>query len=145
MRMGQQLPGARAAMVLSPALFVIAFINASREDAPPERVVPVLALLIVLALAIYIQPVADAALSRASEYAADRYAAQFGAAPELAAVGLRDHPAAAAAQVPVGRPASCCIRRRPSGVPGQCLPSASGPARRTTDRNTSATAMASSA
>lgn len=59
MRMGQQLPGARAAMVLFPALFVIAFINASREDASPERVVPVLALLIVLALAIFIQPVAE--------------------------------------------------------------------------------------
>jgi hypothetical protein len=33
----------------------------------------------------------------------------------------------------------------PSGVPGQCLAKASGPAARVVDRNTSATMMASSA
>jgi hypothetical protein len=44
-----------------------------------------------------------------------------------------------------GRPHSRHSAASPSGLPGQCRPTGSGPARRTTDRNTQATTMASSA
>ena len=85
MRLGRLLPWASAAMVFLPVVFVIAFVNVARQDAPPERVVPVLALLLVLALAIFVHPVADAAVSRAGEHAADRYAHRLGAGADLAA------------------------------------------------------------
>ena len=85
MRLGQLLPWASAAMVFLPVVFVIAFVNVARQDAPPERVVPVLALLLVLALAIFVHPVADAAVSRAGEHAADRYVQRLGAGADLAA------------------------------------------------------------
>ncbi|MDQ3463279.1 MAG: hypothetical protein M3500_00860, partial [Actinomycetota bacterium] len=78
MRLGQLLPGARSAMVLLPVVFGIAFVNVAGQDAPPEQVVPVLVLLVVLALAVFAHPLADAAVSRAGEHAADRYASQFG-------------------------------------------------------------------
>ena len=71
-RLGQLLPWASAAMVFLPVVFVVAFVTVARQDALPERVVPVLALLVVLALAIFVHPVADAAVSRAGEHAADR-------------------------------------------------------------------------
>ena len=84
MRLGQLLPWASAAMVFLPVVFVVAFVNVAREDASPERVVPVLALLVVLA-AIFVHPVVDAAVSRAGEHAADRYAHRLGAGADLAA------------------------------------------------------------
>ncbi|MGI8693568.1 MAG: M48 family metalloprotease [Geodermatophilaceae bacterium] len=85
MRLGQLLPGARSAMVLLPVVFGIAFVNVAGQDAPPEQVVAVLVLLVVLALAVFPHPLADAAVSRAGEHAADRYASQLGAGADLAA------------------------------------------------------------
>ncbi|CAN5277575.1 M48 family metalloprotease [soil metagenome] len=84
MRLGDLLPGARAGMALFPVILVIAFITA-RAEAPPERVLPILVLMSLLGWAIFVHPVIDAALARASEHAADRYAAQLGAGPDLAA------------------------------------------------------------
>jgi hypothetical protein len=54
-------------------------------------------------------------------------------------------PAVAAGSGTGGQAGELPTRRRPSGVPGQCRASASGPAHRVTERRTSATAMASSA
>lgn len=84
MRLGQLLPGARSAMLLLPVVFGIAFVNVAGQDAPPEQVVPVLVLLVVLALAVFAHPLADA-VSRAGEHAADGYASQLGAEADLAA------------------------------------------------------------
>ncbi|MDQ3465666.1 MAG: M48 family metalloprotease [Actinomycetota bacterium] len=83
MRLGQLLPWAGAAMVFLPVVFVVAFVNVARQDAPTGKVVPVLALLLVLAIFVY--PVVDAVVSRAGEHAADRYAHRLGAGDDLAA------------------------------------------------------------
>jgi len=83
MRIGLSLPYAQLSLWLLPPVFVIAIVRTWRSDAPPERVIPVVALLIILALAIFIHPAADAAFARASEFAADDYAARLGAAAEL--------------------------------------------------------------
>lgn len=50
-----------------------------------QRMWPALTVLVGFGLAMWVQPFADAAVSRASERAADRYAAQVGAGPDLAA------------------------------------------------------------
>lgn len=84
-RIGGALPFARTGMLLFPVLFPIAFVNVAREDAPAEQVVPVLVVLVVVALAVFVHPVADAAFSRSAEHAADRYALRLGAGPDLAA------------------------------------------------------------
>ncbi|MGI8614530.1 MAG: M48 family metalloprotease, partial [Nocardioidaceae bacterium] len=85
MRLGGALPFARAGLLLFPALFPIAFVNVAREDAPAEQVVPVLVVLVAVALAVFVHPVADAALRRSTELAADGYVLRLGAGTYLAA------------------------------------------------------------
>jgi hypothetical protein len=48
------------------------------------------------------------------------------------------------ARYPTWMPARCCTVRSPSGLPGQCRATASGPAARVTERSASATTIASS-
>ncbi|MDQ3466467.1 MAG: hypothetical protein M3500_17690 [Actinomycetota bacterium] len=83
MRIGLSLPYAQLGLLLFPVVFAIAAVRLVQQDAPHEQVAPVLVLLVVLALAIFVHPLLDAALARAGERAADDYAAQLGAAAEL--------------------------------------------------------------
>lgn len=85
MRLGGAMPYAEAGMLLLPLVFVIAIVQTAKLDAPPEQLVPVLALLATLAMGIFIAPVLDAVFARASERAADRYTTQRGVGPDLAA------------------------------------------------------------
>jgi len=73
------MPTANAALVLVPALLVIAGMQSAHRHAW----VP-LAVLTALTEVLTLHPVADAALSRASELAADNYAANVGSGPDLA-------------------------------------------------------------
>ena len=57
----------------------------------------------------------------------------------------RDQVSGGGVPIPRFTPASCSTIASPAGLPGQCRPSASTPALRTTDRNTTATMTASSA
>lgn len=109
MRLGRLLPGAGAALVFLPVVFVAAVVNVTRQPAPPGQVVPVLGLLLVLALAVFVHPVVDAALSRAGEHAADRYAHRLGAGADLAA----------ALQLIAGPGPARGRRRLRAGHPGQ--------------------------
>lgn len=70
--------------VLLPLAFVVAAFNVVRSGGPPGQAVPVLIALVAVALAIIVTPVLDAALTRASESAADTYAAGLGVGPDLA-------------------------------------------------------------
>jgi len=85
MRLSGMLPYAEASMLLLPVIFTIAIVRTARLDAPPEQLVPVLALLVTLTLGIFAAPVGDAALARASERAADRYTTRRRAGVDLAA------------------------------------------------------------
>lgn len=85
MRLGGHMPYANAAMLLLPVVFVIAIVQTAQLDGPPEQLIPALALLIVLALGIFVAPPLDAVFARASERAADRYAVDRGAGQDLAA------------------------------------------------------------
>jgi len=85
MRLGGMLPYAEASMPLLPVIFTVALVRTAQLDAPPEQLVPVLALLVTLTLGIFVAPVADAALVRASERATDRYTTQREAGADLAA------------------------------------------------------------
>jgi Zn-dependent protease with chaperone function len=73
------VPTAKAALVLVPVLLVVAGMQAVQHHAWAP-----LAVLTVLAAVLTVHPVADAALSRASELAADKYAANVGSGPDLA-------------------------------------------------------------
>ncbi len=55
-RLGAAMPYAGAGMLLMPVVFTVAIIQTAQLDAPPERLVPVLALLITLALGIFRVP-----------------------------------------------------------------------------------------
>lgn len=72
-------PTAKAALVLVPVLLVAAGMQEVQQHAWAP-----LAVLAVLAAVLTLHPVADAALSRASELAADKYAANVGCGPDLA-------------------------------------------------------------
>ncbi len=84
MRLYAVMPFGEAAKLLMPVVFVVAAVMLVQEDGPPEQVLPVLGLLGVVALGVFIAPVADAAFSRASEHGADADAARLGAGPDLA-------------------------------------------------------------
>jgi hypothetical protein len=73
------VPMAKPALVLVPVLLVAAGIQAVQKHAWAP-----LAVLIVLAVALTVHPVADAAFSRASELAANKYAASVDSGPDLA-------------------------------------------------------------
>jgi STE24 endopeptidase len=75
----RNLPTAKAALVLVPVLPVMASVQAVQQHAWAP-----LAVLVVLAVVLTVHPVADAALSRASELAADKYAASVGSGSDLA-------------------------------------------------------------
>jgi STE24 endopeptidase len=73
------VPTAKAALVLVPVLLVVAGMQLAHR-----HVWAPLAVLTVLAAVLTLHPVADAALSRASELAADEYVANVGSGPDLA-------------------------------------------------------------
>ncbi len=85
MRLGGGLPSADVAIVLLPVVFAVAIVQMPAEDAPAGQKVPVLCCRASSPLASSSTPVADAALARAGEYAADRYAVRAGAGAQLAA------------------------------------------------------------
>lgn len=70
--------------VLLPVAFVVAVFDVVRDGGPPGQVLPVLITLVCVALAAIVGPVLDASLIRASEHAADAYAAGLGVGPDLA-------------------------------------------------------------
>jgi STE24 endopeptidase len=76
----RNVPTARAALVLVPVVGVIAAVQLAQHHAWLA-----LAMLVGLAFIVAVQPLAQAAVSRASERAADDYTAQLGAGPDLAA------------------------------------------------------------
>jgi Zn-dependent protease with chaperone function len=76
----RHVPTARAALVLVLMVGVIAAVQLAQHHAWLA-----LAMLIGLALVVAVQPLAQPALSRASERAADDYTAQLGSGPDLAA------------------------------------------------------------
>jgi Zn-dependent protease with chaperone function len=83
----RNVPTAKAALVLVPAVLGMAGMQSAHQHAWAP-----VAVLTVLAAVLTLHPVADAALSRASELAADKYAANVGSGPDLAsalAVGPR--------------------------------------------------------
>jgi Zn-dependent protease with chaperone function len=82
-RLDQALPYP-AIGVLLPLAFVVAVFNVVRSGGPPGQVVPVLIALVTVGLAVIVTPVLDAAFTRASEHAADAYAAGLGVGPDLA-------------------------------------------------------------
>jgi Zn-dependent protease with chaperone function len=73
------VPTAKAALVLVPVLLVMAGMQSAQHHAWAP-----LAVLTVLAVLLSVLPVADAALSRASELAADKYAVSVGSGSDLA-------------------------------------------------------------
>ena len=80
------MPTARAALVLVPVVGMIAAVHLAQHHAWLP-----LAALVGLALIVAAQPMAEAAVSRASERAADDYTAQLGSGPDLAAALQRGH------------------------------------------------------
>lgn len=88
MRLGGTMPYAQASLLLFPVVFTIAVVRTAQLDAPPQQLIPVLAMLVTLALGIFVAPVVEAAFARASERAADRYTTHRGAGADLAAAAL---------------------------------------------------------
>jgi Zn-dependent protease with chaperone function len=76
----RNVPTARAALVLVPVVGVIAAVQLAQQHAWLA-----LTMLVGLAFIVAVQPLAQAAVSRASERAADGYTAQLGSGPDLAA------------------------------------------------------------
>jgi len=74
------VPLGGSARVLMPVVGLIAAVQLAQL-----RLWSALAVLVGFGLAMWVQPLADAAVSRASERAADRYAAHLGAGRDLAA------------------------------------------------------------
>jgi hypothetical protein len=74
----RNLPTAKAALVLVPVLPVMAGVQAVQQHAWAP-----LAVLVLMAVVLTVHPVADAALSRASEPAVDKYAASVGSSSDL--------------------------------------------------------------
>lgn len=81
----QRLPFARASLLLIPIVVTVAIVQLAREHAWGP-----IAILAGLVFVLGAQPLLEAALSRASEYAADAYAARAGAGEDLVAV-LQGH------------------------------------------------------
>jgi Zn-dependent protease with chaperone function len=75
-----RVPTARAALVLVPVVGVVAGVQLAQQQAWAP-----LAVLVGLALAVGVQPLAEAAVTRASERAADEHTTQAGFGPDLAA------------------------------------------------------------
>ncbi|HYS36250.1 MAG TPA: M48 family metalloprotease, partial [Pseudonocardiaceae bacterium] len=87
----RHVPTARAALLLVPLVGVVAGVQLVQHHAWLP-----LAVLVGLALVVGVQPLADAAISRASERAADGHTARLGSGPDLAAAlqqFLTDEPA----------------------------------------------------
>jgi Zn-dependent protease with chaperone function len=87
----RRVPTARAALLLVPVVSVVAGVQLVQRHAWLP-----LAVLVGLALVVGAQPLADAAVSRASERAADEHTARLGSGPDLAAAlqqFLTDEPA----------------------------------------------------
>jgi Zn-dependent protease with chaperone function len=76
----RHVPTARASLVLVPVVGVIAAVQLAQHHAWAA-----LAVLVGLALIVAVEPLAQAAVSRASERAADDYTARLGSGPDLAA------------------------------------------------------------
>jgi Zn-dependent protease with chaperone function len=76
----RHVPTARASLVLVPLVGVIAAVQLAQHHAWAA-----LAMLVGLALIVAVEPLAQAAISRASERAADDYTARLGSGPDLAA------------------------------------------------------------
>jgi STE24 endopeptidase len=76
----RHVPTARASLVLVPVVGVIAAVQLAQHHAWAA-----LSMLVGLALIIAVEPLAQAAISRASERAADDYTARLGSGPDLAA------------------------------------------------------------
>ncbi len=119
-RIGHTLPLPGCGTLLMPVVFAVAIVNVVREGGPAENGVPVLVALITVVIAVVASPVAEAAVSRAGERAADAYAARLGAGPDLARAleqvaprhpeallgrPRRSHPATAARQLQLTRAA----------------------------------------
>ena len=80
-----QLANRKAALVLVPVLPVMAGVQAVQQHAWAP-----LAVLVLMAVVLTVHPVADGALSRASELAADKYAVSVGSSLDLiSALGVR--------------------------------------------------------
>jgi Zn-dependent protease with chaperone function len=87
------VPTARVALLLVPVVGVVAGVQlVQRHEWLP------LVVLVGLALVVGVQPLADAAISRASERAADEHTARLGSGPDLAAALQEFH-----TDVPTGR------------------------------------------
>jgi STE24 endopeptidase len=76
----RHVPTARASLVLVPVVGVIAAVQLAQHHAWFA-----LTMLVGLALIVAVEPLAQAAISRASERAADDYTARLGSGPDLAA------------------------------------------------------------
>jgi STE24 endopeptidase len=83
-RIGHALPLSGAATLLMPVVCALAIVSIVRAGGPPWQVMPVLVAIVAVALSVTVHPVVDAALTRASEYAADAYTAGLGMGPDLA-------------------------------------------------------------
>lgn len=82
--LGPRLPFSGAGELLMPIILAIAMWQIGSEGGPAWRVVSEIVILAAIAVAIYVRPLVDAAISRASERAADTYVARLGVGPALA-------------------------------------------------------------
>jgi Zn-dependent protease with chaperone function len=82
----RHVPTARASLVLVPVVGVIAAVQLGQHHAWAA-----LAMLVGLGFIVAVQPLVQAAISRASERAADDYTARLGSGPDLAAALQRGH------------------------------------------------------
>lgn len=64
LRAAAAMPYPAARMLLMPVVFTVAIVQTAQADAPPEQLVPVLALLITLVLGIFVYPALDTAIAR---------------------------------------------------------------------------------
>lgn len=76
----RRAPGARVGWLLMPVVGGIAIVQLAQQGQWPSVVV-----LVGLGLVVWVQPLADAAVSRASEHTADAYTARLGYGADLAA------------------------------------------------------------
>jgi Zn-dependent protease with chaperone function len=82
----RHVPTARASLVLVPVVGVIAAVQLGQHHAWAA-----LAMLVGLGFIVAVQPLVQAAISRASERAADDYTARLGSGPDLVAALQRGH------------------------------------------------------
>jgi Zn-dependent protease with chaperone function len=88
-RLGQLLPCAGVGTLLLPVVVAVAICRVVGDGGPPGRVIPVVVVLAAFGLASCVQPLADTAIARAGERAADGYVAKLGAGAAL--VRARQH------------------------------------------------------